>query len=133
MAGSMTGRATWHPAEGQWGEWRCYACGEVLAIGAGYAQAALNARGRPRDRANILADLVPLPGTRSDGLTAFGLPKRRLTSSKDPRGRLARPGTFTGPRDLPIFAYCPRRGICGRGQTIDKGPATVKARTNRTA
>lgn len=55
----MTGRATWHPAEGQWGEWHCYACGEVLAIGAGYAQAVLNARAQPRRRANIRADLVP--------------------------------------------------------------------------
>jgi hypothetical protein len=120
----MTGRATWHRAAGQWGEWHCYSCGTVLAFGAGPAQRFLDAQGWTRDRANIRAEFVPL-NDRREGLPTFGLPQRRLTSNKDPRGRLPAEGTFTGPHDLPVFVYCPRRGICGRGQTIEAVPAMV--------
>lgn len=110
----MTGRAVWS-GEGTngLGQWLCYGCSEILAIT------------RIGKTTHIRSDLVALKHRR-EGLPTFGLPQRRLTTSKDAHSRSPRPDGFSSRRTVPAFVYCPRRGVCGRGQIVGVRPAMVR-------
>jgi hypothetical protein len=84
------------------GEWRCYACGEPLAMGNRFGRAIVDAR------------LIEI-GTAIDGLVTFGLPdKYRIVE----RPRIPRGGRYAGSHKLPLAIYCPRPGVCGRAQQL---------------
>ena len=94
-------RATGSESEG---EWRCYACGEWLAN---------------QDFANgivLRPDMVSL-GER-DGIKAFGLPRRVMRGKGTGRASAPASRRFPwAPKDG-AFVYCPRQGVCGRGQHL---------------
>lgn len=116
-------RAVWHPdalrpgppptAAGPFhapGEWRCGACGEPLLTSRSANQA-----GRADGFAKGLTDLARL----HDKLHVYGLPARTMASGKSRRH------TGTKWPEIPCFVYCPRHGVCGRGQHIEPASAMV--------
>jgi hypothetical protein len=104
-------RATWHPITELpsydnahlLGEWRCYACGEALATLNDY---------------RVVRFVPPLEELRDerDGLKTFGLAQRALTG-RTSRRRAGKAGHDMGWHE-PVFVYCPRTGVCGRGQHL---------------
>jgi hypothetical protein len=86
--------------------WRCVGCGERLAWAT------------PSSTVTLRDELIPL-SSGHDGITAYGLPPRTLTTGKEGRAQ-ARKRTWRGLNfGDGVYVYCPRPGRCGRGQHID--------------
>jgi hypothetical protein len=92
------------------GEWHCVGCGLLLAL-------QLVGRGAG---SYVHGALVPTKARHGD-ILAFGLPDRVRVNGRTARGAAFRPANvrYRGPVTLPAYVYCPRAGVCGRGQHVD--------------
>lgn len=91
------------------GEWRCVGCGIVLGV-------------QVFNGVHVLGVLLPTK-TRHGEIQSWGLPDRVRLKGETSRSASFNPAKdwhgFIGPCEAPVYVYCPRVGICGKGQHLD--------------